>query len=263
VFPRSESLIELWHYRELLWFLAWRDIKVRYKQTILGAAWAVLQPLLGTLAFSAVFTRLGVSSHVGVPYPLFTYCALLPWTYFSATLVQGGNSLVTHSRLLTKVYFPRVLLPASVALSGLLDFAVGSGVLLALMVYYGVRPGWTIVLVPFVVIAMWLVTLAISMFLAALNVRYRDVRYAIPFLVQLGLFLTPIIYPITALSGRVQRLAALNPIAAIVESLRACLFPQHQVAPGLLLESSAVALAICALSALYFHATERMFADIV
>jgi lipopolysaccharide transport system permease protein len=254
---------EIWRYRELLWFLAWRDVKVRYKQTVLGAGWAVIQPLLGMIVFTVFFGKFIGTANVDVPYPVFTYCALLPWTYFSGTLSQAGNSLVTNSNLITKVYFPRVLLPASSALSGLLDFLVGSAFLVVLMAYYRIHPTWALIFYPVLMIAMWMFTLGVSMWLAALNVRYRDVKYTIPFLIQLGLFVTPVIYPKTLLPHRTQQFLALNPLAGLIEGFRACLFPQHQTDVSLIAGSAAVGAALCVASGLYFRNTEKAFADIV
>jgi lipopolysaccharide transport system permease protein len=254
---------EIWQYRELLWFLAWRDVKVRYKQTVLGAGWAVLQPLLGMIVFTTFFGRLIGTSNVDVPYPIFTYCALVPWTYFSGTLSHAGNSLVTNSNLITKVYFPRVLLPASSALSGLLDFLVGSAFLAGLMAYYRIPPTWALLFYPVLMLAMWTFTLGVSMWLAALNARYRDVKYTIPFLIQLGLFATPVIYPKASMPHRIQQLLVLNPLAGIIEGFRACLFPRHQIDVSLIAGSAVVGAVLFAASSLYFRNTERDFADIL
>ncbi|MGB7218695.1 MAG: ABC transporter permease [Vicinamibacterales bacterium] len=254
---------ELWHYRELFWFLAWRDVKVRYKQAALGAGWAVLQPLFAMIVFTVVFGRLTVMADSDVPYPIFIYCALVPWTYFSGTLSQAGNSLVTNSNLITKVYFPRVLLPASTAFSGLLDFLIGSAFLVVLMGYYRIHPTWALVFYPILMIGMWMFTLGVSMWLAALNVRYRDVKYAIPFLIQLGLFVTPVIYPKTLIPVRLQPALALNPLAGLIEGFRACLFPDRPIDFALIATSAAVATGVFVASAIYFRRTERVFADIV
>lgn len=254
---------EIWAYRELLWFLAWRDIKIRYKQTVLGAGWAVLQPLLGMLVFTAFFSRLIGTTAIEAPYPIFTYCALVPWIYFSGTLTQAGNSLVANANLITKVYFPRVLLPASSALGGLLDFLVGSVFLAGLMGYYRIRPTRALIFYPVLMLAMWVFTLGVSMWLAALNVRYRDVKYTIPFLIQLGLFVTPVIYPKTLMSHRMQQLLMLNPLAGIIEGFRACLFPNHRIDTTLMAGSAAIGAILFAASSLYFRNTERTFADIV
>jgi lipopolysaccharide transport system permease protein len=256
-------LAELWQYRELLWFLAWRDVKVRYKQTVLGAGWAILQPLVGMIVFTIFFGRLIGAGATDVPYPIFTYCALVPWTYFSGTLSQAGNSLVANSHLITKVYFPRVLLPAASALSGLLDFAVGSAFLVVLMAYYRIQPAWTIVFFPIVMLGLWMFTLGISMWLAALNVRYRDVKYTIPFLIQLGLFVTPVIYPKSLMPPRFQQLLALNPLAGLIEAFRGCLFANHKVDFRLIAGSAIVGGLLLVASGTYFRRTERAFADLV
>jgi len=256
-------LAELWHYRELFWFLAWRDVKVRYKQAVLGAGWALIQPLCAMVILTVFFGKLpGIVSH-DMPYPLFTYCALVPWTYFSGTLSQAGNSLVANSNLITKVYFPRVLLPASSALSGLLDFLVGSAFLIVLMVFYRIHPSWALIFYPLLIVELWMLTLGLGMWLAALNVRYRDIKYMIPFLIQLGLLVTPVIYPKTLIPIRLQPVLALNPMAGLIEGFRACLFPHGPIDFGLIASSAAVATFVFVASALYFRNTERAFADIV
>jgi lipopolysaccharide transport system permease protein len=254
---------ELWRFRELLYFLAWRDVKVRYKQAALGAAWAIVQPLLTMLIFSFFFGRLANIPSDGVPYPLFCYAALVPWTYFSGTLTQAGNSLVSNSNLITKVYFPRVLLPAASAVSGLLDFAIGSAFLVVLMVYYKVHPGWTLLLWPLAVLCMMTVSVGVSMLLAGLNVRYRDVKYVIPFMIQLGLFITPVIYPASFLPARVRPLLALNPLSGIVELFRAALFPHLKIDFQPLLISLVASFSLFVAGALYFRKAEEKFADII
>ncbi len=192
---KGEWTSELWHFRELLYFLAWRDVKVRYKQAAFGAAWAIIQPLFTMLIFTFFFGRMANIPSGGIPYPLFFYTTLVPWTYFAGTLGQAGNSLVSNAPLITKIYFPRILLPASSALSSLLDFGVGSSFLVVMMLYYKIAPSWKIVLWPLAALDMLIVTLGISMWLAALNVRYRDIKHVIPFMVQLGLWVTPVLYP--------------------------------------------------------------------
>lgn len=256
-------LMEIWHYRELLWFLAWRDIKVRYKQTVIGAGWAIIQPLLGMIVFSVVFGKLVGPTNSKVPYPLFTCCALVPWTYFSGVLTQAGNSLVMNSSLITKVYFPRVFLPASSTLSGLLDFLISSGLVAGLMMYYRVQPTWSLFYCPILIFGMWIFTLGTGMGLAALNVRYRDVKHTIPFLIQLGLFVTPVMYPITVIPHQLRPFLLLNPIAGVVEGFRACLFPQYPIDFTLIVGSAIVGIIVCVVSGIYFRATERTFADIV
>lgn len=260
---KSESLSELWRFRELLYFLAWRDVKVRYKQAALGVAWAVIQPLFTMIIFTLFFGRLAGMSSEGIPYPLFSYCALLPWTYFSTTLSQAGNSLIGNSNLITKVYFPRALLPAASALGGFPDFLVGSGFLVAMMIYYRVKPGWSLLLAPLFIFGMMVLVFGVSMLLAAMNVRYRDVKYAIPFLIQMWLFITPIIYPVTFIPRKYQQVLALNPMAGIVEGFRACLFPSRPMDLMLVGTSALVTLLVLIVGAVYFRRTERTFADII
>jgi lipopolysaccharide transport system permease protein len=258
-----ESVRELWRYRELFYFLAWRDVKMRYKQTALGVAWAVLQPLLTMVVFTLLFGRLGKMPSDGIPYPLFYFGALLPWTYFAATLGHSGNSLVTNANLLTKVYFPRVILPTSAAFSGLVDFAIGCVLLVAMMGYYRVMPTWSLLMWPVLVVQLFAVALGTSMFLAALNVKYRDVKYTLPFLTQLWLFATPVIYPTSILPERYRLLAALNPLTGIIDAFRASLVPVKPIDWGLLGVSLAVTAAISLVAITYFRMTERTLADIV
>lgn len=258
-----EWISEFWHYRELLYFLAWREVKVRYKQAALGAAWAIIQPLFSMIIFTLFFGRLAGVPSDGVPYPLFSFCALVPWTYFSGTLSLAGNSLVTNANLVTKVYFPRVLLPAATVLSGLLDFLIGSLFLVAMMMYYHVRPGWRVLLVPVFVLSLMLLAMGISTLLAAFNVRYRDVKYALPFMVQIWLFVSPIIYPVSFWPAKYQKVLAFNPMAGIVEGFRACLFPNHPMPWRLVGISWLITLLFLVVGAVYFRKTEKSFADIV
>jgi len=259
----GEWLSEMWRCRETLYFLALRDIKVRYKQAALGVAWAVLQPLFTMITFAFFFGRLAGIPSDGVPYPLFSYSALLLWTYFSITLTQVGNSLVANASLITKIYFPRVLLPAAAAFGGLLDLLVGSVFLVAMMFYYHVTPRWTILLTPLFVAQTVLLVMGAGMLLAALNVRYRDVKYTLPFVTQIGLFVTPIIYPVTFLPHRFQGWLALNPMTGVIEGFRACLFGASHIDWGLIGSSWAVTLFLLVVGGLHFRSTERVFADIV
>jgi lipopolysaccharide transport system permease protein len=217
-------LSELWRYRELVYFLAWRDVKVRYKQAALGAAWAILQPLLTMVVFTLFFGKLAGVPSEGVPYPLFSFGALVLWTYFAGVVSLASQSLVANSNLVSKVYFPRVALPTSTALSGLIDFALSLCFLGVLMVYYKVHPGWSLLWAPVFLAGLILFTVGVSLILAALNVRFRDIKYTIPFLIQLGLFVTPVIYPSTLIPKRFQTLVALNPLSGIIEGFRASLF---------------------------------------
>lgn len=254
---------ELWRFRELLYFLAWRDVKVRYKQAFFGAAWAIIQPLVTMMIFAFLFGRVAKMPSDRFPYPLFCYAGLVPWTYFASTVSQAGNSLVSNSTLITKIYFPRVLLPAASALGGLLDFVIGSSFVFVLMIYYKVSPGWTLVFWPVAVLLMVLVSLGVSMLLAAANVRYRDVKHVIPFVVQLGLFVTPVIYPPSFLSPRLRFLLAFNPLSGVMEIFRASLLPAGSIDIMLVASSVGLALLLFVLGALYFHAAERSFADVI
>jgi lipopolysaccharide transport system permease protein len=257
-----EWISELWRAREILYFLAWRDVIIRYKQAALGAAWAVLQPLFAMLIFSFFFGRLAGIPSNGIPYPLFSYSALVLWMYFSVTLAQVGNSLVANSGLVTKIYFPRMLLPAAAALGGLLDLLMSSVLLVGMLVYYHVTPRWTALLTPIFVAQTVLLVMGLGMLLAALNVRYRDVKYTIPFLTQIGLFLTPVIYPVTFLPHRFQGWLALNPMTGVIEGFRACLFG-GAFDWNVLTCSWVVTLLLLLVGGLHFRMTERVFADVV
>jgi lipopolysaccharide transport system permease protein len=257
-----EWITEMWRAREILYFLAWRDVIIRYKQAALGVAWAVLQPLFTMLIFTFFFGRLAGIPSNGVPYPLFSFSALVLWMYFSVTLAHVGNSLVANSSLVTKIYFPRILLPAAAALGGLLDLLMSSLLLVGMLFYYHVTPHWTMLLTPVFVAQTVLLVLGLGMLLAALNVRYRDVKYTIPFLTQIGLFVTPIIYPVTFLPHRYQGWLALNPMTGVIEGFRACLFGGG-VDWNVLACSWVVTLLLLLVGGLHFRLTERVFADVV
>ena len=254
---------ELWHYRELLYFFAWREIKLRYRQAAFGAAWAVIQPLSGMILFTLVFGKMAKMPSEGIPYPIFCYCALVPWTYFSTVLGTASMSLTSNSSLIEKVYFPRMYLPAGTALAGLLDFVVGSLLLVGLMRYYHVRASWALLFSPLVILIMILVTIGVSLVTAALNVRYRDVKHAVPFLIQIWLFATPIIYPVTMIPERFRPFLALNPCWGIVEGFRACLFPGLPVNFKLMGTSMVVAVAVFFAGTYYFRKAEKAFADVI
>jgi lipopolysaccharide transport system permease protein len=264
--PRGWSTLgvrELWEYRELLYFLTWRDIKVRYKQTALGVAWAILQPLSTMLVFSLFFGRLAKIPSEGVPYPLFSFAALVPWTFFANGLTLAANSVVTSQTLVTKIYFPRLAIPIAGVLAGAVDFALAFVLLLGLMLYYGVTPPLQALwVVPLSVLAL-VSTLGIGFWLAALNVQYRDVRYAVPFLIQLWLFATPIAYPSSLLSEPWRTVYALNPMVGIVEGFRWALLGTNTPPSGMLVVSSLVALLVAIGGALYFRRMEQTFADVV
>jgi len=254
---------ELWTYRELAYFLAWRDIKVRYKQTVLGVLWAVIQPFFTMVVFVLLFGQLAKIPTDGIPGPIFYFSALVPWTYFSGTVSNAGMSLVANSGLLTKIYFPRIILPASVALSNLVDFLIGSVLFIGFMAYYGIPLGWNLLLWPALVILLVLLSLSLGLFLAALNVKYRDFRYAIPFAIQLLLFATPIIYPASMIPERFRWLVALNPLSGLVEAFRYSIVPSRAIDWGLLWFSIAFTVVLFFAGVAYFKSAEKAFADIV
>ncbi len=260
---RFESISELWRYRELLYFFAWRDIKVRYRQALLGTSWAVIQPLFSMILFAGVFGKLAHMPSNGVPYPIFSYCALLPWTYFSVVIGLASNSVTNNHSLVTKVYFPRVLLPAGIALAGLLDFAIASLLLLGMMIYYHLKVTWLVMVTPLAVLLMILLTLGVSFFLSAISVRYRDVKYLLPFVIQLMLFATPIIYPISMVPERYRPILALNPCWGMVDSFRACLLPNQPISIRLIGVSIGLTLVVFVGGLLYFRKNEKSFADII
>jgi lipopolysaccharide transport system permease protein len=254
---------ELWQYRELLYFYAQRDVKVRYKQTFLGVVWAVLQPVLTMLIFSLFLGRLVGGSPSGVPYPVLTMCALLPWQLFSYALTQSSNSLVQDADVLRKVYFPRLVLPLASVLAGLLDFAIAFVALAFVMAWYGIVPGPGIVVLPALVLLVVCAALSIGFWLSALNVRYRDVRYAIPFLSQLWMFATPIAYPLAIVPEQWRPLYGLNPMVGVIEGFRWALLGEP--APPLLLigVSTAATALLLAGGLFYFRRLESRFADMV
>jgi homopolymeric O-antigen transport system permease protein len=253
---------ELWAYRELLYVLTMRDIKVRYKQTVLGFAWAIIQPFMMMVVFSVFFGRLANMPSDGFPYPIFVYAALLPWTFFANSITSSANSLVGSANLVSKVYFPRLIIPLSSVGSGLVDFAIAGGILLLLMVYYGV--GWTanLFIVPILVIAAAFTALGVGTFLAALNVAYRDFRYVVPFLVQFWMFATPVVYPASLVPREWQWALYLNPMAGVIEGFRSAFLGRPFDVPGILL-SLAIAGILFAAGTAYFGKVERRFADII
>jgi lipopolysaccharide transport system permease protein len=256
------NLGDLWAYRELLYFLTWRDIKVRYKQTALGAAWALLQPLATMLVFALFFGRVAGAEGAGVPYPLFAYAGLTLWTFFSNAVTNSGNSLVGSANLITKVYFPRAIIPAAAVAAGLLDFLIASALLALLMLRYGVAPGRTLVFVPLFVLLATLCAAGAGVWASALNVKYRDVRYALPFVVQLWMFASSVIVPSSFVPARWRWLLLLNPMAGIVDGFRASLFA-GAIEWRAVAVSAAITLALAASGFAYFRRTEENFADVV
>jgi lipopolysaccharide transport system permease protein len=257
------NFIELWHYRELLVFLVIRDIKVRYKQTLLGATWAILQPVMTMLVFSVFFGKLAGVPSDGVPYPVFAFCGLLPWQLFSYALTQSSNCLVQDAQVLSKVYFPRLIIPFASVIAGLLDFVIAFIVLVGIMFYYNIAPGWSIVTLPLFVLLALASALSIGLWLSALNVKYRDIRYTIPFLAQFWLFITPVAYAGSLVPPKWQALYAVNPMVGVVEGFRWALLGKS-APPGIMLLVSGVATTILLAGGLfYFRRMEKDFADII
>lgn len=259
----SLKLHELWEYRELLYFLTWRDIKVRYKQTVLGVAWALIQPLFTMLVFYFSFSKLAKIPSDGLPYPLFCYAALVPWSFFSNGLTQSSNSLVGSANLITKVYFPRLTIPLATVLSGVIDFLLAFGLLVVMMLWYGVAPSWKIVFFPLFVLLALVTSLGVGLWLSALNVEFRDVRYVVPFITQFWMLATPIAYPSSLLNEPWRTVYGLNPMTGVVEGFRWALLGTPNSPGPLLLVSWLAALLILLGGAFYFKRMERTFADIV
>jgi lipopolysaccharide transport system permease protein len=259
----SLDLKELWEYRELLYFLVWRDIKVRYKQTALGAAWAILQPFMTMVVFSLFFGMLAKMPSDGVPYPLFAYAALVPWTFFAYGLSQSADSLVASANLIKKIYFPRLIIPIASVLSGGVDFAIAFAVLIGLMLFYGIVPTINIIWLPFLLLLGLVTALGVGLWLSALNVQYRDVRYTTPFLTQLWLFATPIAYPSSLLPESWKLIYAMNPMVGVVEGFRWALLGT-QTAPGpIVFASGLAAVAFFTGGLLYFRRMEDSFVDVM
>jgi len=259
----SLKLKEVWNYRELLYFLVWRDIKVRYKQTALGAAWAIIQPFFSMVIFSLFFGKLAKMPSDGIPYPIFAYTALVPWTFFANGLSQSSNSLVDSANLIRKVYFPRLTIPIANVLSGLVDFGLAFIVLIGLMLYYGVVPSARMVFLPAFLLLALVTALAVGLWLSVLNVEYRDVRYTLPFLTQFWMFATPIVYPSSLLKEPWRTVYGLNPMVGVVEGFRWALLGTKN-SPGPMIAVSAVAsVALLIGGAFYFRRMEKTFADVV
>jgi lipopolysaccharide transport system permease protein len=259
----SLGLKDLWQYRELLFFLTWRDIKVRYKQTALGAAWAVIQPLFTMLVFTLFFGRLARVPSDGIPYPLFSYAALLPWQLFAYALTESSNSVVANERLITKVYFPRLVVPLASILAGLVDFVIAFTLVIGMMVLYGIRPTWAILTLPFFVVLAMATALGVGLWLSALNVQYRDVRYTLNFIVQFWLFASPVAYSSTLVPTRWRPFYGLNPMAGVIEGFRWALLGKAQT-PGAMLWVSVVVVALVLVGGLYYYRRmEKTFADVV
>jgi lipopolysaccharide transport system permease protein len=261
------KLDDLWQYRELLYFLVWRDIKVRYKQTALGVAWVILQPLVSMVIFSVLFGSLLKVPSGEVPYPIFAYAALLPWNYFAGSLTRASTSVVNSANLITKVYFPRLVIPLAGVLSGLVDFAIAFVVLIGMMIFYGVAATPAVVWLPAFFLLAMATALGFGLWLSALNVRFRDVNYLVPYLVQIWMYVTPVIYGTGLIPARFQWLLALNPMTGVVEGFRWALLGSQlaeAAPPGTLFPISvAIALVVLVSGAVFFRSTERGFADVI
>jgi lipopolysaccharide transport system permease protein len=257
------NLRDLWEYRELLYFLTWRDIKVRYKQTALGMAWVVLQPLLLMLVFTMFFGHLVELPSDGIPYPVFTYTALLPWQLFSRAINEGSMSLIAHERVITKTYFPRILLPASAVLASLMDFGIAFLVLIGFILFYGTHPGLAIFTLPLFVLLVVMAAFGVSLWLAAFNVLYRDVRYVLPFLTQIWMFATPIIYPVSVVPDSWRFLYSLNPMVGVVEGFRWALLGNSSGMDAMFGLSALVVAGVLGGGILYFQSVQQTFADVI
>lgn len=256
------NLGELWAYRELLYFLTWRDVKVRYKQSVLGIAWAVIQPVFTMILFTVLFGKLGKIPSNGIPYPLFSFAALLPWTFFSNAVTNSGNSLVGNANLITKVYFPRLMVPGSAVAAGLVDFAIALVVFVGLFIYYGATLTPNIILFPFLVLLISLLALGVGLWMSAINVKYRDVRYALPFFIQLLMFASPVIYPSSLMPAEWRWVLVLNPLTGIIEGFRTALLGQPLLR-GALLYSTLATIGTLTYATFAFRRMEKQFADVV
>ena len=259
----SLKLNELWEYRELLYFLAWRDINVRYKQTVLGVAWAVIQPFFTMVVFSLFFGRLARIPSDGVPYPIFSYAALVPWTFFASGLSQASDSLVSNSSLITKVYFPRLIIPLARIVSGMVDFVLAFTLLLGMMFYFKLAPTINVFWVPVFFLLALVTSLGVGLWLSAMNVQFRDVRYLVPFLTQLWMFSTPVAYPSSLLPEPWRTVYGINPMTGVVEGFRWALLGTDSAPGPIVIASSLAALAILVGGMFYFRRMEKTFADAV
>lgn len=259
----SLKLREIWEYRELLYFLIWRDVKVRYKQTVIGVGWAVLQPLLTMVVFTVIFGNLAKVPSDGLPYPIFAYTALLPWTYFSQAVNRSGVSLVSSAGVIKKVYFPRLIVPIAAAVSPMVDFGIAFVVLLGMMAWFGIAPTWGILTLPIFLLFALTTALAVGFLASAINVRYRDVGYAIPFLMQIWMFVSPVFYPVSMVPAKWHILYSLNPLAGVIEGFRWALLGKESPDFGVMAVSAIIVFILLLGGIVYFKRMERTFADVV
>jgi len=259
----SLRLYELWEYRELLYFLVWRDVKVRYKQTVIGVGWAVLQPVITMIVFTAIFGRFAKIPSDGLPYPIFAYSALIPWSYFATALNRSIASVVAESHLISRVYFPRLILPLAGTVSGIVDFSISFILLLGMTVWYGVDITWWSLTLPAFLLFALLTALAVGLWLSALNVRYRDVGYAVPFLIQIWMFCSPVVYPVSMIPEKYRLLYSLNPMAGVIEGFRWVLLGKASPDFSVMAVSAVAVLIILTGGLVFFKNMERTFADVV
>jgi lipopolysaccharide transport system permease protein len=258
-----QDLKEIWQYRELLYFFSWRDLKVRYKQTAIGILWAIFQPFITMVVFSIFFGGLAKMPSDNVPYPIFVYTGLLFWQFFSTSLTEVSNCLVSNQNIITKVYFPRLILPISTTVTKFVDFLIASVILVGLMIYYGYLPNLDgLLILPLLLLVTFMAAIGLGLFLAAINVKYRDVRYILPFFIQMMLFVTPVIYP-ASIAGKYSKILALNPMTGVISTARATVLSTTPVDWLLLLTSGLVCLIILVVGIIYFKKTEKQFADII
>lgn len=257
------DLRAIWEYRELLYFLVWRDLKVRYRQTVIGIGWVVLQPLLTMMLFTVIFGRFAKIPSDGLPYPVFAYSALLPWNLFAGSLTRSSDSVVNNAQLISKIYFPRLLLPLSGILSPLIDFAISLVILVFMMIWFGITPTLGIVALPIFLLLAILTALAVGLWSSAFNVRYRDIAHTIPFVIQLWMFASPVAYPVSLVPERWRLLYSLNPMAGVIEGFRWALLGKESPDFGVIIVSSVMVLALLLPGIVYFKYTERSFADVI
>jgi len=253
---------ELWEYRDLFFFLVWRDIKVIYKQTVMGFSWAIVRPVFSMIVFSVVFGRLAKVPSDGIPYPIFSYVALLPWTYFATAMTSSTGSLIANAGMLTKVYFPRIIIPFTPVLAGLVDFAIAFSVLAVLMFWYGIAPTWNILFLPLLIVLMILTASGIGMWLSALAIQYRDIRHAIGFLSQLLMYAAPVVWPVSLIPDKFRLLYGIYPMAGVIEGFRSSIIGKNPMPWDLILVGTVSALVIALSGAFYFRRMERVFADV-
>jgi len=257
------DLAALWQYRELLYFLVWRDLKVRYRQTAIGATWAILQPLMTMVIFTVIFSHFAKIPSDGLPYPIFAYTALLPWTYFASALSRSSSSVVAEAHLISKVYFPRAVLPLAGTVSGIIDFAVAFVLLLGMMIWYGIMPAWGLLALPLFLLLALATALAVGLWCSALNVRYRDVGYTIPFLTQCWMYASPVAYPVSLVPENWRFVYSLNPMAGVIEGFRWALLGKHGPDFVVMAVSTVVVALLLVGGLVFFKHVERTFVDVV